>query len=103
MRGFCHTFCWMAPFMIIGGKLGSLLSIRVIRLKADKDKCINCKICTRNCVMSLPVDAMVKNNKMNHTECILCGACIDNCPKKAISFETGLKLIIGSKTINKVQ
>ena len=102
-RGFCHYVCWMAPFMIIGDKLGNSIRTNVIRLKVDKEKCINCKICTRNCIMSLPVEEMVKSNAMDHTECILCGMCVDTCPKKAIFFEVGWKLIAGNKTISKGQ
>lgn len=102
-RGFCHYVCWMAPFMIIGNKLGNFLRINVIRLKTDKEKCVKCKICTRNCAMGLPVEAMVQNNAMEDTECILCGMCIDTCPKKAIFFEVGPEFIVGNKRLNKAQ
>lgn len=40
----------------------------------------------RVCPMSLEVDAMVKEGKMESSECILCGTCVDNCPEDAISF-----------------
>jgi ferredoxin len=36
--------------------------------------------------MSLPVEDMVKSNKMENAECILCGTCIDACPTKAIKY-----------------
>jgi ferredoxin len=41
--------------------------------------------------MSLPVTDMVQAEKMEHSECILCGTCIDGCPKSAIhySFSSG--------------
>jgi len=39
--------------------------------------------------MSLPVEIMVKENKMENTECILCGTCIDGCKSKAIEFKFG--------------
>jgi len=39
--------------------------------------------------MSLPVDEMVKENKMESTECILCGTCVDECKSKAIVFNFG--------------
>lgn len=85
-RGFCHYACWMAPFMVIGDKIGGYLKTRVLGLTADKAKCVNCMKCTRNCVMSLPVQEMVQNNSLGHSECVLCGICVDSCPKKAISF-----------------
>jgi polyferredoxin len=35
-RIFCHYFCWMAPFMVIGSKIGDLTHIKRLRLSADK-------------------------------------------------------------------
>lgn len=86
-RALCHYFCWMAPFMIIGSKLGQLLHIKQLRLSAKKDNCIICHLCDKNCPMSLKVCEKVQNGKMDDSECILCGACIDNCPKKVISYK----------------
>jgi ferredoxin-type protein NapH len=90
-RGFCHCVCWMAPFMIIGNKLGAYLQTNFIRIKGNKDRCIHCKVCSSKCAMSLPVQEMVQNNSMENAECILCGICVDTCPKKAISFAVCLK------------
>ncbi|MEA2035780.1 MAG: 4Fe-4S binding protein [Euryarchaeota archaeon] len=85
-RAFCHYFCWMAPFMIIGRKIGSLARLPSLRIKADQSTCISCKRCNRECPMSLDVHAMVQSGKMEDTECILCGTCIDSCPKGVITF-----------------
>ena len=85
-RAFCHYVCWMSPLMIIGTKIKNFIKLPSLRLKADKTKCISCKICTKNCQMSLDVEYMVKNDKMDQAECILCGACVDFCPKKVIKF-----------------
>ncbi|HBF36583.1 MAG TPA: 4Fe-4S ferredoxin, partial [Firmicutes bacterium] len=49
-------------------------------------KCVNCKLCSKKCPMSLDVHEMVKQNKLNHSECILCGECIDSCAKGAIYY-----------------
>jgi ferredoxin-type protein NapH len=86
-RIFCHYFCWMAPFMVIGSKFGSLLKIKSLRLDANKDACVNCHVCDKNCPMSLNVAEKVQTEKMDDKECILCGACVDSCPKKAISYK----------------
>lgn len=99
-RGFCHYVCWMAPFMIIGDKIGNYLKINVIRLTSDKAKCINCKKCSHNCAMSLPVRDMVQNNSMGNSECVLCGVCVDTCPQKAISFAVFKKRVICSMEKN---
>lgn len=86
-RIFCHYFCWMAPFMVIGSKLGNMLHIKGLRLSADKNACVSCHKCDRSCPMSLNVTEKVQKENMYDSECILCGACIDNCPKKAITYK----------------
>lgn len=86
-RTFCHYFCWMAPFMVIGSKIGDFLHIKRLRLSSNKNLCINCHICDKHCPMSLKVAEKVKMEKMDDNECILCGACIDNCSKKAIKYK----------------
>ena len=86
-RTFCHYFCWMAPFMVIGGKLGRALHIRQLHLSAKQDLCVSCHACDKNCPMGLKVADKVMKGKMEDTECILCGACIDSCSRKVISYK----------------
>ena len=82
-RAACHTICWMAPFMIIGRKIRNATNWPSLQLRADKTKCINCKVCDQKCPMSLQVNNMVQKDSMENSECILCGSCVDNCPKKS--------------------
>lgn len=88
-RGFCHTACWMAPFMMIGRWLSNRFSMPAVRLRANAGACSDCQTCTRNCPMSLDVNGMVKLENMENSECVLCGMCIDNCPAKAIRYSFG--------------
>ncbi len=85
-RSFCHHVCWMAPFMIIGRWLSNFLRIPSLRMKANKDACIECHRCDKDCPMSLPVEEMVLRGKFEHRECILCGTCADVCPKGVIVY-----------------
>ena len=85
-RGGCHYICWMAPFMIIGRKIRNGLRTPALHLKADPDKCTSCLTCTKNCPMSLEVNAMVQRGDMEHADCILCGTCVDGCSSKAIVY-----------------
>lgn len=85
-RGMCHSICWMAPFMVLGTKLSNLLRLPSIHLKPNPYSCINCELCTKKCPMSLEVHTMVTEGNMTHSECILCGECVDGCPKNAIAF-----------------
>jgi ferredoxin len=85
-RAFCHYVCWMAPFMIIARWLRNRVRWPALALRVEKDKCISCKICTRNCPMSLDVMGMTLQGKLEHSECILCGTCVDTCPKDVIHY-----------------
>lgn len=85
-RAFCHYLCWMAPFMNIGMKIRELLHIPGLRLNVDKDKCIRCNRCTTQCPMGLKVQEMIIEGTPCQNECSMCGACIDVCPKKVISY-----------------
>jgi len=91
-RAMCHYVCWMSPFMIGGRKFRNLFKWPSLRLKAQQDKCIDCKTCNKKCPMSLDINGMVKSGMMENSECILCGTCVDNCNKGVIkySFSKGI-------------
>lgn len=76
-RAFCKYICPITIFL----KPASYFAL--IRVKRDKDKCINCKKCIKSC----PMDVNMLDNsrkRKNATECILCNNCVRNCPKKAL-------------------
>jgi polyferredoxin len=85
-RASCHTICWIAPFMVLGRALRNLVRWPALRLVADPAVCSGCRTCTRNCPMSLDVDGMVERADMEQSECILCGSCVDGCPRAAIRY-----------------
>lgn len=85
-RGMCHSVCWMAPFMVLGTKIKEVLKLPSLRLKANPQSCVNCQQCHKKCPMSLDVPAMVLQNNMSNSECILCGECADTCNRKAIQL-----------------
>lgn len=89
-RAFCHYVCWMAPFMVIGSKINSVLSIPSLRITPIKGNCNSCKLCDSKCPMSLSVSTMVQENSMDNTECIFCGQCVDTCKKRALKFSFSL-------------
>jgi len=85
-RAGCHSICWMAPFMMTGRWIRNQFGWPSLRLVANAEACKNCKVCTKNCPMSLDVNAMVQIEQMENAECILCGTCVDNCAKSAIQY-----------------
>ena len=76
-RAFCKYICPVTVFL----KPASYFS--VMRIKCDKDKCISCGKCKRNCPMNVDVLDNSRKRK-NGTECILCLKCANECPKKAL-------------------
>ncbi len=85
-RAGCHAICWMAPFMMIGRWFRNRFGWASLHLTADASACTHCKLCTKNCPMSLDVNTMVHAGQMEAAECILCGTCVDNCHKGVIQF-----------------
>jgi len=85
-RGFCHTFCPIAPMLMIGRKIRNLFRWPALQLSADASRCIDCGKCTAGCPMSLDVNAMVREGQVENSGCILCGNCADTCPQGVIRY-----------------
>lgn len=88
-RTACHSLCWMAPFMVLGRKLGFALSLPTLHLKTLPLKCTSCAKCTKVCPMSLDVQKLVEASRIIDNNCILCGKCKDACAKNV--FQWGWK------------
>jgi polyferredoxin len=85
-RSFCNYACPMGVLGILGTKLKNILKYPSLHLEVNSEKCTECKTCTKNCVMSLEVHDMVLSGDMYHSDCILCGSCVLNCPQDVISY-----------------
>lgn len=86
-RIFCHYFCWMAPFMVLGTKLRKTLHLPGIHIRSrESDKCITCGKCNKVCPMGVNVVNESRSGVIDNLECIQCGACADHCPKHVLSY-----------------
>ena len=85
-RGFCHVFCPVAGLMVLGRKIRNLVGWPALQLGADVSRCIDCMKCSKECPMGLDVNGMVQKGEMENPDCILCGNCVDTCPKSVISY-----------------
>ena len=86
-RIFCHYFCWMAPFMVLGTKVRKILYLPGLHITVKQpNACILCGKCNLKCPMGINVSEMISKGEIKSIECIQCGACIDGCPKKVLSY-----------------
>lgn len=76
-RAFCKYICPITVFL----KPMSYFSL--LRIRCDKEKCIDCGKCKRICPMNVDVTDNSRKRE-NGTECILCMECVTNCPKDAL-------------------
>ncbi len=90
-RAFCHYLCWQAPILVIGNRLREYARWSSLHLAVTGDACDECGACDRHCPMSLRVTELVKTGTIRNTECILCGNCVDWCPKGMIRFSWSRK------------
>ena len=85
-RAFCRYLCPQGVFLTIGAKLGRKIKTPSLHLESNSDNCSNCNLCDKSCPMGLNVSFMVNNSTMDNLNCILCGECIEKCPKEAINY-----------------
>lgn len=88
-RGFCHYYCPFGVWGIVGARIGRLLRSPMLRLRVDAAACTECRSCDKACPMSLPVSAMVARSDGFHTECTLCGSCVDSCKDGGVRYGFG--------------
>lgn len=88
-RGFCRYLCPFGVWGIVAEKIGHLVHVPRLVLRADSAKCTSCGTCTRACPMQLPVTEMVAAQHMRTTECFMCETCVDVCPNEAIGLRFG--------------
>ena len=87
-RAACHYLCWMAPFMVIGSTIGRWLRLPQVHIEADREQCSSCGRCNQVCPLGLDVKQMTASGTHGVcTECIQCGACVDECPKKVLKYK----------------
>lgn len=74
-RPFCKYICPLGAIYAIFN------NVSIFKLKLDKQKCINCNKCNKECPMQVEV-----TKKINSCECIRCMKCKEICPVKAIEY-----------------
>lgn len=50
----------------------------------QKEKCVNCRLCSRQCPILIDVHQYKEAGKMDHADCLKCLTCVAKCPKKSL-------------------
>jgi ferredoxin-type protein NapH len=91
-RGFCQRGCWIYPIIAFSSKVGTLIHAPSLYVAVkNHDKCSDCKVCTKNCPMSIDVYDYIQTQTKLPNNCIQCGLCIDKCPKEVLVFSFGIE------------
>ena len=88
-RTYCNTICPVGTLLSFVSRF-SLLKVRI-----DKDKCIKCGMCTRNCKSSC---INHEDGTVDHSRCVTCGNCITKCKKDAIYYGRPRKTSVNAVT-----
>lgn len=76
-RTYCNTIC---P---VGTVLGFFSRFSLFRIVIDTKKCVDCKLCSRNC-KSACID--ISSHEIDYSRCVACFDCIGKCNKGALSY-----------------
>ncbi|WAM34298.1 4Fe-4S binding protein [Caldicellulosiruptor morganii] len=75
-----RTWCIVCPMGTISGLVGKNKK----PLKIDVNRCVECRLCSRNCPMEIEVCSF-KEERVESVNCIRCETCVNVCPKDAIA------------------
>jgi len=77
-----RSWCSFCPIGTIQNSSGG----KKTRLFINKDICIDCKICQKNCPINLKILSFKEKGVFDHPDCLRCSVCINVCPKKALRW-----------------
>lgn len=78
-RNYCRYLC---PWGSLYGAIGKLGFFKIV---ADREKCVNCRICEATCDMGVPIKTLIREKgEINTADCVGCGRCVTQCPRNAL-------------------
>lgn len=87
-RAFCKYLCPVSV-LLKGAALFSL-----VRIKGKSSTCGKCKKCEQKCPASIAIHSYVeKNKRVTSTECLMCLACVAECPEGNLKTSIGCDMV----------
>lgn len=82
-RGWCRYLCPVGAFYSLVGRHS------LIKVKVDREKCINCYNCSKECLVDLQLREHLAGQEeiLATGECTNCGICQDKCQEGAIKLK----------------
>jgi len=74
---------WCRILCPLGALLGIFSRLSILRLEKDKEKCTECRLCSKTCQGAA---SPMPGEDWENAECLMCFNCFDSCPEDALSF-----------------
>ncbi len=85
-RVWCRALCPLGGFYEVLGRVGQ------VNVRINREACIHCNACKQACLADPDILDPVLTERdriVRAGDCMACGACIDACPTRALSFGIG--------------
>lgn len=84
-----RTWCLICPMGTMAGFIAGFENtrVRLTNVTFLKDRCVDCKLCSRCCPMGIDVAAYRELGRVDHGDCLKCRVCVGKCPKGALFIE----------------
>lgn len=84
-----RTWCLICPMGTMSNYVADLefVKARIKHITFIKERCIDCKICSKNCPMGIDVLQYKEHGKVLNADCIKCEICIQKCHTKSLYLE----------------
>ncbi len=81
-----RTWCTICPMGTMAHYVAKIKPInrRIKHVTFEKQKCVDCKICSKNCPIGIDVLKHKEKGKVTHADCLKCQVCVEKCPKNSL-------------------
>lgn len=81
-----RTWCMICPMGTMAHYVAKLelVKSKFRHVVFEKDKCTNCRICSKSCPIGVDVLSHKNTGKVTDADCLKCSVCVEKCPKKSL-------------------